>query len=110
MPITNSKYSAQIPQMKITIIIFRTFDEAVVSVCQNIVTTRQYKPKETTMEKDTTKALNKVFRIDEREIRSRLDEMVREGRRRTKWVGAFPDGHWALMLVAARLRHVSATR
>ena len=24
-------------------------------------------------------------------------------------VGAFPDGHSALMLVAARLRHVSAT-
>lgn len=33
-----------------------------------------------------------------------------EARRRTKVVGAFPDGHSALMLVAARLRHVSATR
>ena len=29
-------------------------------------------------------------------------------RRRTKVVGALPDGHSALMLVAARFRHVSA--
>jgi transposase-like protein len=29
--------------------------------------------------------------------------------RRTKVVGAFPDGKSALMLVAARLRHVSST-
>ena len=34
---------------------------------------------------------------------------LREARRRTKVVGAFPDGQSALMLVAARLRHVSAT-
>ncbi len=29
------------------------------------------------MEKDTTKPLNKVIRIDEREIRGHLDKMVR---------------------------------
>ncbi len=34
---------------------------------------------------------------------------MKEARRRTKVVGAFPDGHSALMLVAARPRHVSAT-
>lgn len=38
-----------------------------------------------------------------------MERLLREVRRRTKVVGAFPDGHSALMLVAARLRHVSAT-
>ena len=31
-------------------------------------------------------------------------------RRRTRVVGAFPDGQSALMLVAARLRHIAATK
>lgn len=31
-------------------------------------------------------------------------------RRRTKVVGAFPDGHSALMLCAARLRHIAGTQ
>jgi transposase-like protein len=35
---------------------------------------------------------------------------MREIRRRTQVIGAFPDGKSALMLVAARLRHVAATR
>ena len=35
---------------------------------------------------------------------------MREIRRRTRVVGAFPDGRSALMLVAARLRHVAGTR
>ena len=35
---------------------------------------------------------------------------MREIRRRTRVVGAFPDGKSALMLVAARLRHVAGTR
>jgi len=35
---------------------------------------------------------------------------MREIRRRTRVVGAFPDGKSALMLVAARLRHVAATK
>jgi len=38
-----------------------------------------------------------------------LERLMREIRRRTRVVGAFPDGRSALMLVAARLRHVSAT-
>lgn len=38
-----------------------------------------------------------------------MERLLREARRRTKVVGAFPDGTSALMLVAARLRHVSAT-
>lgn len=39
-----------------------------------------------------------------------LERLNREIRRRTRVVGAFPDGHSALMLVAARLRHVAATK
>ena len=39
-----------------------------------------------------------------------MERLLREARRRTKVVGAFPDGQSALMLVAARLRHVSATQ
>jgi putative transposase len=39
-----------------------------------------------------------------------LERLNREIRRRTRAVGAFPDGRSALMLVAARLRHVAATR
>jgi putative transposase len=39
-----------------------------------------------------------------------LERLMREIRRRTRVVGAFPDGQSALMLVAARLRHVAGTR
>ena len=35
---------------------------------------------------------------------------MREIRRRTRVVGAFPDGQSALMLAAARLRHVAGTK
>ena len=35
---------------------------------------------------------------------------MREIRRRTRVVGAFPDGRSALMLSAARLRHVAGTK
>lgn len=38
-----------------------------------------------------------------------MERQLKEARRRTKVVGAFPDGHSALMLVSAQLRHVSAT-
>jgi len=39
-----------------------------------------------------------------------LERLMREIRRRTRVVGAFPDGNSVLMLVAARLRHVASTR
>ena len=39
-----------------------------------------------------------------------LERILREIRRRTRVVGSFPDGRSALMLVAARLRHVAASR
>jgi transposase-like protein len=39
-----------------------------------------------------------------------LERIIREIRRRTLVVGAFPDGHSASMLVAARLRHIASTK
>lgn len=39
-----------------------------------------------------------------------LERIMREIRRRTNVVGAFPDGNSALMLVAARLRHIAGTK
>ena len=47
-----------------------------------------------------------------RQIRTNnpLERIMREIRRRTRVVGAFPDGRSALMLVAARLRHIAGTR
>ena len=39
-----------------------------------------------------------------------LERIMREIRRRTRVVGNFPDGQSAVMLVAARLRHVAGTR
>jgi putative transposase len=47
-----------------------------------------------------------------RQIRTNnlLERIMREIRRRTRVVGAFPDGRSALMLAAARLRHIAGTR
>jgi transposase-like protein len=39
-----------------------------------------------------------------------LERVMKEIKRRTKVVGSFPDGRSALMLSAARLRHVAGTR
>ncbi len=39
-----------------------------------------------------------------------LERIMREIRRRTNVVGAFPDGNSALMLVASRLRHIAGTK
>jgi putative transposase len=39
-----------------------------------------------------------------------LERIMREIRRRTRVVGNFPDGKSALMLVAARLRHIAGTK
>lgn len=38
-----------------------------------------------------------------------IERIMREIRRRTRVVGSFPDGHSALMLVCARLRHICST-
>jgi putative transposase len=39
-----------------------------------------------------------------------LERIMREIRRRTRVVGSFPDGNSALMLAAARLRHIAGTK
>ena len=39
-----------------------------------------------------------------------MERIIREIRRRSRVVGAFPDGQSALMLCAARLRHISGTK
>ena len=39
-----------------------------------------------------------------------LERIMREIRRRTRVVGSFPDGHSALMLATARLRHIAGTK
>ena len=39
-----------------------------------------------------------------------LQRIMKEIRRRTRVVGSFPDGHSALMLVSARLRHIAGTK
>jgi transposase-like protein len=39
-----------------------------------------------------------------------LERIMREIRRRTRVVGCFPDGNSALMLSAARLRHIAGTK
>jgi putative transposase len=47
-----------------------------------------------------------------RQIRTNnpLERIMREIRRRTRVVGSFPDGHSALMLATARLRHIAGTK
>jgi transposase-like protein len=51
-------------------------------------------------------------RVDYSRIRTNnvLERIMREIRRRTRVVGNFPDGKSAVMLVAARLRHIAGTR
>jgi len=39
-----------------------------------------------------------------------LERLMKEIRRRTRVVGSFPDGESALMLVAARLRHIAGSK
>lgn len=39
-----------------------------------------------------------------------LERIMKEIRRRTRVIGSFPDGNSALMMVGARLRHISATK
>jgi transposase-like protein len=38
-----------------------------------------------------------------------LERIMKEIRRRTRVIGSFPDGESALMLVAARLRHIAGS-
>ena len=68
----------------------------------------------TTVENGIDETLSYMSFSPEHWIRIRtnnpLERIMREIRRRTRVVGAFPDGKSALMLVAARLRYVAGTR
>jgi putative transposase len=46
-------------------------------------------------------------RVEANVTNNPVERLLKEARRRTKVVGAFPDGQSALMLVAARPGHVS---
>ena len=52
-------------------------------------------------------AVRNLFKIRTNNV---IERMNREIRRRTRVVGAFPDGNSALMLVCARLRHAAGTQ
>jgi transposase-like protein len=43
-------------------------------------------------------------------VNNPLERLMREIRRRTRVVGAFPDRQSALNMAAARLRHIAGTR
>ena len=62
---------------------------------------------------ETTTYLLKDYPVEHRR-RIRTNNMIgrlnRGIRRRTRVVGAFPDGNAAVLLVAARLRHIAGTR
>jgi transposase-like protein len=47
---------------------------------------------------------------DRKEAAAKAEAVAEKLRRRTRAVGAFPDARSALMLVAARLRHVAGTK
>jgi len=47
--------------------------------------------------------------MEELQTNNPLERILREIRRRTRVVGAFPDGQSALNLAAARLRHVAGS-
>jgi putative transposase len=51
-------------------------------------------------------------RVHWRQLRTNnpMERIMREIRRRTRVVGSFPDGHSALMLAAARLRHIAGSK
>ncbi len=65
----------------------------------------------TKIENSIEEALNYMDFSFEHWTRLRINNVIerlnREIRRRTRVVGAFPDGNSALMLVCARLRHVA---
>ena len=50
------------------------------------------------------------MKIRTNNVIERMNRKIRKIRRRTRVVGAFPDGNSALMLVCARLRHVAGTQ
>ena len=51
-----------------------------------------------------------MLKLAEARKNGTLERLNREIKRRTKAIGAFPDGQSVLMLVCARLRHVMVSQ
>ena len=66
------------------------------------------------VEDDIEEKLTYCDFLSEHWMRTRTNNVIewlnREIRRKTRVVGTFPDGNFALMLVCARLRHVAGTQ
>jgi transposase-like protein len=88
-------------------------DQKAASVCEKLITMRLPKAAEK-VEQSIVETLTyyRFPREHWQRIRTNnaLERIMKEIRRRTKVVGAFPDGNSALMLCAARLRHIAGTR
>jgi len=88
-------------------------DEKVLSVVGKLKSMKLGKASEHVQESAAeTLTYMKYPRSHWRKIRTNnpLERVIREVRRRTRVVGHFPDGKSALLLVAARLRHVAGTK
>ena len=54
------------------------------------------------------KSISGAIKINEKEIVDHLSQLVRQSVADT--INSFPDGYSAMMLVGARLRHISTTK
>jgi len=88
-------------------------DQKAVSVCEKLIAMKLPKAAEK-IEQSIGETLTyyRFPREHWRRIRTNnaLERIMKEIRRRTKVVGAFPDGNSDLMLCAARLRHIAGTK
>ena len=83
------------------------------SVADKLETMKLYKAAEKVLEGiDETLIYHDFPREHHRHIYTNnpLEAIMKQIRRRTRVVGAFPDGNSALMLAAARLRHIAGTQ
>ena len=83
------------------------------SVAEKLETMKLYKAAEQVRQGiDETLSYHDFPREHHRHIYTNnpLENIMKQIRRRTRVVGAFPDGNSALMLAAARLRHIAGTQ
>jgi len=83
------------------------------AVTEKLETMKLYKAAEKVREGlDETLSYHDFPREHHRHIytNNMLENIMKQIRRRTRVVGAFPDGNSALMLAAARLRHIAGTQ
>lgn len=83
------------------------------AVCEKLKKMRLFKAAEKVIEGfEETLSYHHFPREHWRQLRTNnmLERIMKEIRRRTRVVGCFPDGNSALMLAAARLRHIAGTK